>query len=450
MPLKSYDPSLLDPQLAQAVAQMPPIDNSDVAKARQGIEKMQQYMPPVDTSGVTITDRAIPAEYGEIPIRIYTPETEVYRLPAMLFFHWGGFMLGNLETEHARCVMIARDAECVVISVDYRLAPEHPFPAALDDAYVALHWTVEHADMLGLDTERIAVGGTSAGGGLAASIALMSRDRNGPKIAFQFMGFPVTDDRMTTETVQTFTETPNWTHDANINMWDYYLGENRENVSPYAAPMRADNLSDLPPAYIWTGEFDPLRDEGIQYAVRLMSAGVSVELHNFAGTFHGFDQIPSAAIAKRSQQEQVAVIRAALGGSISRDEASDVTHFSHMMLHVAHVKTTVEWYRTVFGFTITFITPDASYAEMDTGSTTLAFSAEPIEREKYGNFVPNTSEALPAGFHLALQVSDLNATYEKALAMGAVSINPPQAQTWGADVARIRDLNGVLVAIGSR
>ncbi|MEO1644385.1 MAG: alpha/beta hydrolase fold domain-containing protein, partial [Chloroflexota bacterium] len=434
---------------AQAVVQMPPIDNSDVAKARQGIEMMQQYMPPVDTSGVTITDRTIPAEYGEVPLRIYTPETDVHPLPAMLFFHWGGFMLGNLETEHARCVMIAHDAECVVISVDYRLAPEHPFPAALEDAYTALHWTVEHADTLGLDTERIAVGGTSAGGGLAASIALMSRDRNGPKIAFQFMGFPVTDDRMTTETVQAFKDTPNWTHDANINMWDYYLGENRENVSPYAAPMRAEDMSDLPPAYIWTGEFDPLRDEGIQYAVRLMSAGVPVELHNFAGTFHGFDQTPGAAIAKRSQREQVAVIRAALGISTSTDEAADVTQFGHTMIHVADVKDTAEWYRSVFGFAITFITPDSSYAEMDTGSTTLAFSAEPMEREKYGDFVPNTFEALPAGFHLALQVSDLNTTYEKALTMEAVSINPPQAQSWGADVARIRDLNGVLVAIGS-
>lgn len=308
MPLKPYRPEHLDPELAQAVAQMPPIDNSDVAQSRQGIVMMQQFMPPVDATGVSIEDcMIVGADGDDLPIRIYQPAAADRPAPAMVFYHWGGFMLGNLDTEHARCVMIARDAGCVVVSVDYRLAPEHPFPAGVEDCYAGLLWTIRNATELGIDPARVAVGGTSAGGGLAAAVSLMARDRQQPKLAFQFMGFPVTDDRMETDSIKAFTDTPNWTYPATVIMWNHYLGETRsDQTSPYAAPMRADDLRDLPPAYIWTGEFDPLRDEGIAYALRLMAAGVPIELHNFAGTFHGFDQTPGAVIARRSQREQVA------------------------------------------------------------------------------------------------------------------------------------------------
>lgn len=450
MPLKPYSPALLDPELAAAVAHMPPVDNSDVAQARQGIEMMHQFMPPVDTSGVTVTDRTIPGPNdNEIRVRVYQPDAAPRPAPAMVFYHWGGFMLGNLETEHARCVMIARDAACVVVSVDYRLAPEHPFPAGPEDCYAGLVWTAANAADLSVDPVRIAVGGTSAGGGLAAAVSLMSRDRGGPAIALQFMGFPVTDDRMETASVRAFTDTPNWTYPATVNMWRYYLGDNHDGPAhPYAAPIRADDLSGLPPAYIWTGEFDPLRDEGIAYALRLMSAGVPVELHNYAGAFHGFDQTPGAAIARRSQREQVAVIRAALGEAPAAEEEASAA-FGHMMVHVTDVAATVAWYQQVFGLAVRFAAPGNTYAEMATGTTTLAFSAEPTEREKYGEFTPNTPDALPAGFHLALQVADLDTVYERALKAGAVSIHPPQPQPWGAPVARVRDLNGVLVAIGA-
>lgn len=313
MTRKRYSPDLLDPELAQAAKQLPPVDNSDVARARQSVAMMHKFMPPVDTRGVSTEERMIPGPEGEVPVRIYFSTSKQRPAPALLFYHWGGFMLGDLDTEHARCVMIAREAACVVVSVDYRLAPEHPFPAAPEDSYAGLVWAAQNAARLGVDATRIAVGGTSAGGGLAAAVSLMARDRRGPKVAFQFMGFPVLDDRMETASVRAFTNTPNWTHEATLNMWRTYLGGRADSVSPYAAPMRADDLSGLPPAYIWTGEFDPLRDEGVAYALRLMAAGVPVEVHNYPGTFHGFDQVPGARVAERCRHEQVAVLRAALG-----------------------------------------------------------------------------------------------------------------------------------------
>lgn len=451
--MQSYSPNRLDVELAQAVQQMPPIDNSNVARARQGIAMMQKFMPPVDSSGVDIEDQMIPSYEQnvnhQVPVRIYRPKNIPSPLPVMLFFHWGGFMLGNLETEHARCVMIARDADCIVVSVDYRLAPEHRFPAGVEDCYAALLWVTEHASALDIDSTRIAVGGTSAGGGLAAALCLMSRDRGGPGITFQFMGFPVTDHRMTTRSVRAFTNTPNWTYDATVNMWACYLGEkSTDPISPYAAPLTATDLSQLPPAYIWTAEFDPLRDEGIQYATKLMSHGIPVELHNYAGTFHGFDQTPGVQIAIRSQLEQVAVIRAAFGRSAEPTTSEQKTALSHTMIHVQDVAQTVAWYRNIFNLRVKFMTEDNAYAEMLTGSTVLAFSSENIEQSKYGSFTPNRTDNAPSGFHLALTVSDVDSVFAKSTETGATIVNPPEPQPWGGRVARIRDLNGILVAIG--
>lgn len=445
----TYTPDYLDPELAQAAAHIPPIDNSDVAQARQYIAIMHQFMPPVDTSGIDITNRMIRGPESDIPIRIYRPDTLGRSAPAMLFYHWGGFMLGDLETEHARCVRIARDAECVVVSVDYRLAPEYPFPAGVEDCYAGLVWVATNATEFGIDPDRIAVGGTSAGGGLAAAVALMARDREGPKIALQFMGFPVTDDRMETVSVKSFTNTPNWTYDATVNMWKYYLGEHStDEVSPYAAPMRAKDVSSLPPAYVWTAEFDPLRDEGIAYALRLIAAGVPVELHNYAYTFHGFDQVPNATIAQCAQQEQIVVIGAALGTRPLDHQQTNAPNFSHTMIHVADVAQTIVWYNKVFDLKTKFVTEDGQYAELLTGNTTLVFSANALEHSKYGDFAENSLDVLPPGFHIAISVPDLHTTYQRALESGAVSINPPEAQPWGTYVARIRDMNGILVAIG--
>ena len=219
----------------------------------------------------TVADRSIPGvEPGtEIPIRVYEPVARPAGPgPALVFFHGGAFVLGDRYTEELRCLRYAAEAGCVVVSVDYRLAPEHPFPAGVDDCYAGLQWTVSHAAELDIDPDRVGVGGSSAGGALAAAVALMARDRGGPALAVQILNYPVIDDRMQTPSMRAFDATPMWTSGSNADMWQHYLGdpEHRGDVSPYAAPGRAPDLTGLPPAYVLTAELDPLRDEGIEYA----------------------------------------------------------------------------------------------------------------------------------------------------------------------------------------
>jgi acetyl esterase/lipase len=196
-----------------------------------------------------------------------------------------------------------------VVSVDYRLAPEHPFPAAVDDCYAAFEWTVASADELGIDRARIGVGGGSAGGTLAAAIALMARDRSGPALAFQLLVYPAMDDRLD-RAPSCRSGLPVVDRVACERVWNLYLGpeDQRGEVSPYAAPLRATDLTGLPPAYVMTAELDPLRDQGIEYASRLLAAGVSVELHQWADTFHGFDLMPSET-SFRALSEQARWVR---------------------------------------------------------------------------------------------------------------------------------------------
>jgi acetyl esterase/lipase len=200
-----------------------------------------------------------------------------------------------------------------VVSVDYRLAPEHRYPAALDDCYGVLAWTAASADALGVDPDRLGVAGASSGGNLAAAVALRARDRGEPAVAFQLLVYPTLDDRRQTVSQQ-FVATPVIDGADCERCWRYYLGSERADVSPYAAPARATDLTGLPPTYLMTAELDPLRDEGIEFATRLLAAGVSVDLHQFAGAVHGFDLFPTA-ISQRALDEQVAWL-----ASITRSE----------------------------------------------------------------------------------------------------------------------------------
>ncbi len=264
---------------------------------------------------VTIEDRTI-AGLGadhQPTVRIYAPTHVDGPAPAVVYFHGGAFMLGDLNIEQLRCLRLAADAGCVVVSVDYRLTPEHPYPAGVEDCYAGLLWTAAHADELGIDIERIAVAGSSAGGALAAAVALMARDSKGPALAFQMLIYPVIDDRMTTTSMLTGEATPLFRRADAVVMWRYYLGDDPGDVSPYAAPGRSKDLSGLPPAYVMVAEHDPLRDEGIEYALGLLHAGVPTELHCLAGVCHGFDLIaPHSAVGRRALDEQVAVLRRAL------------------------------------------------------------------------------------------------------------------------------------------
>ena len=259
---------------------------------------------------VVVGNRMIPVHDAdaEIPVRVYAPASRSEgALPGVVFFHGGAFVLGDIYTEELRCLRYTADANCVVVSVDYRLAPEHPYPAGVDDCVAGLLWTVANATELGVDPARIAVAGSSAGGALAAAVTLMARDVGGPPIAFQLLNYPVMDDRMQTPSMKRFDATPLWTSGSTAEMWVHYLGARRDgDVPAYAAPARAADVSGLPPAYVLTAELDPLRDEGIDYARRLMEAGIPTELHTVSGACHGFDIVAAgSALGQRAITEQV-------------------------------------------------------------------------------------------------------------------------------------------------
>jgi acetyl esterase/lipase len=306
----------LDPELAAAVAMLPTLDVSDIPAARATMKELRAGLPEPDETGISVTDVTVPGPAGapDVALRIYRPD-EVAGPIGIYDVHGGGFILGDIDASHAGNVALARAVGAVVVTVEYRLAPEAPFPAPLEDVYAGLVWFAEHAADYGVDPARIAIHGISAGGGLCAGLALLARDRGGPAIAFQYLGVPEVDDRLTTPSMTAFTDTPIWNRPNAIVSWDAYLGEGvpgSADVSPYAAPARATDLSGLPPAYVSTMAFDPLRDEGIAYGLALLAAGVPVELHLFPGTFHGSTLIEGAAISRREITERVAVLRRAL------------------------------------------------------------------------------------------------------------------------------------------
>jgi acetyl esterase/lipase len=305
----------LDPELAVAVPFLPALGMGEPEEARAALRQVLAELPrPPLPETLTIVDRTVPGVDGnEVPVRVYSPARDGAPVPALLYIHGGGFVVGDLDTEHAGAAAIAAGLGIVVVSVDYRLAPEHPFPAPLEDCYSALRWLADEAGTLGVDGQRVAVLGQSAGGGLAAGLALLARDRGGPALCFQLLAIPELDDRLDTPSMVAFTDTPMWNRPSAERSWRYYLGDAAGGAtSPYAAPARADDLVGLPPAYVSTCEYDPLRDEGMVYALRLLQAGVSVELHQFAGTFHGSTLVPSA-VSRRQQAEMVDALRRGLG-----------------------------------------------------------------------------------------------------------------------------------------
>lgn len=305
----------IDPELEPLLPLLPTaLDLSTVEKIRE-VRAQRESMFPVGESrdDVLSEDRTVPGPAGapDVPIRIYRPKAPATAArPGLLEIHGGGFVLGSIEMMDPWCQHVAAEVDAVVISVEYRLAPENPFPAGIEDCYAALAWTAGNADSLGVDPDRLAIGGQSAGGGLAAGTALVARDRGGPKLCFQLLEIPELDDRLETPSMRSFEDTPLWNRPSAISSWRHYLGpESKGEVSEYAAPSRAKDLSGLPPAYVSTMEFDPLRDEGILYALGLMQAGVSVELHSYPGTFHGSAMVPTAAVSQRNAAEITTVLR---------------------------------------------------------------------------------------------------------------------------------------------
>lgn len=291
-----------------------PIDRSLPEDTFPGMELTDEHRDRLD-----IQERFIPGPEGapDVRVLVYRPKDAEGELPLLLHFHGGAFCLLHPETFAGMEASWSMNHRCVLVSVDYRLAPEHPFPAAPEDCYAALLWAVAHAEELGADPDRLVVTGGSAGGALTAAISLMARDRGGPTIAYQAMMIPVIDDRLDTPSMgQAGPGTPGFNAAAAEGMWLHYLGEeyDREKTSPYAAPGRAEDLRGLPPAFIQTNGLDPLRDEGIQYALDLLAAGVDVELYNCPGAYHGADPLDP-----RTAGVAFTVYNAALGAALNPD-----------------------------------------------------------------------------------------------------------------------------------
>lgn len=302
----------LDPQARAILTKLslyPPTHASTPAQAREFLRAMliTGKVEPVAHS----EDRLIPGPAGDIPIRIYAPGGND-PLPILVFFHGGGMVIGDLDTYDGLCRSLTNKAGCLVISVHYRLAPEHKFPAAPEDCDAATRWIAAHASELNGDASRIAVGGDSAGGTLATIIAQMARDRGGPQLIFQLLVYPITDFRGTTRSMMENAEGYGLTRKDVHWYINHYLNDEEEKTNPLVSPLLASDLSDLPPALVITAEFDPLRDEGELYAERLLEAGVSVRISRYHGMIHGF--LTMASFLDQGQQavaECAAALRAA-------------------------------------------------------------------------------------------------------------------------------------------
>jgi acetyl esterase/lipase len=287
----------------------------DVAERRRVFAEMMAQAvteePPDD--GVETDDRHVPGAAGapKVLVRVYRPASP-RPLPAVVYIHGGGMVIGSIETEDLIARMLARELPCVTVSVEYRLAPETRHPGPVEDCYAALKWLEESADGLGVDRDRIAVYGGSAGGNLAAGVALLARDRGGPRLAYQMLLYPMLDDRADTRSCAEINDIGIWDGWAHREGFEALLGEaaRTDGVDHYAAPARARDLSGLPSTYIDVGELDALRDESVTYALALMRAGVRTELHVFPGAYHGWEIFaPDAAISARAVTTRLDALR---------------------------------------------------------------------------------------------------------------------------------------------
>jgi len=294
------------------LATIPAIRAHADAMLRAAVEqaaRSQDAAPP----RVTTEDRRVPGPAGapDVLLRIYRPADRTGTLPALYWIHGGGMFMGNVDQDDASCAAYVQDLGCVVASVEYRLAPENPHPAPVEDCYAGLKWFAEQSIELGIDRTHIALGGASAGGGLAAGTALLARDRGGPDLVCQILIYPMLDDRNTTPSSQEFAGIPGWSREANLAGWAALLGDRAgtADVSPYAAPARATDLSNLPPTLIQVGELEVFRDESIEYGARLLQAGVSTEMHVYPGAYHGWELfVPTAAVSQRMLGERTAAL----------------------------------------------------------------------------------------------------------------------------------------------
>lgn len=309
---------LVDPQLVAALEMFAPLDMelSRIGETRALFSSMN---PPVEAYArptVGIQRIKVPGPDGapDVPVTLYRPVQADRPLPVLLHIHGGGYLFGSAAGSGPANVRTASELECVVASVDYRLAPETRAPGAVEDCYAVLAWLNGHADTLGIDKAKIAVGGESAGGGLAAALALLARDRGEYALCFQMLIYPMLDDRTAVrEQINPHVGHFVWKPEYNLLGWSAYLGvkPGSAGVSPYAAAARATDLSGLPPAYICVGSLDLFLEEDMDYAARLMAAGVPVELQVYPGAYHAFEMVFDSDVAVRAEADRRRALAAA-------------------------------------------------------------------------------------------------------------------------------------------
>jgi acetyl esterase/lipase len=293
----------------------PPLHQLPIEQAR-AVPTLMAAFGNSEEPVARIDNRTVPGPVQPIPLRVYRPSL-ADTLPAVMFFHGGGFVICDLESHDRQCRSLANQSGCAVIAVDYRLAPEHRYPSAADDAYAATRYVAEHASEFGIDAGRIAVCGDSAGGNLAAVVALMARDRGGPKLRFQLLVYPVTDFTDGSPSMREFNGVF-----LSVEMMDWFSDSYLPNVAdrrqPYASPLLADDLRGLPPAYVITAECDMLRDQGEAYARKLQAAGVPVESKRYDGMIHPFISLGGIVDGGREAiADAAAKLRAALGAAVA-------------------------------------------------------------------------------------------------------------------------------------
>lgn len=287
--------SLLDPSLRGAVGRLPDVHLSPelLAQVRAAPPPLRQPLPGVESSDHPVPD-------STVVVRVYRPTGVAGPLPGLYWMHGGGYVLGNTDTDDARFARLCPELGCIGFSVEYRLAPETPYPGPLEDCYDGLRWVHDNAESLGVDLTRLGVGGSSAGGGLAAALGLLTRERAQLPIAFQLLECPMIDDRQATDSSR-LNGLAVWSRESNTFGWRSYLGDlhNTGNIPATAAAARATDLTKLPPAYVCVGGADGFRDEDVDYAMRLSQAGVPTDLRVYAGLPHGLAALgPSRALTQ--------------------------------------------------------------------------------------------------------------------------------------------------------
>lgn len=316
----------LDPQaktVIDALAEdVPPFETLDPTTARRLTRERRLRAPVIEEPVHSTRDVVLDGPDGPLRTRIYRP-TAVSGLPVIVFFHGGGWVICDLDSHDALCRRMANATACAVVSVDYRLAPEAKFPAAVDDGLAATAWAADNATSFGADPSKIAVAGDSAGGNIAAAVALRARDEHGPDLALQVLVYPVLDRRFDTPSYRANAEGFHLTAHTMRWFWDQYLRSDADGDDPYASPLRASSFAGLPPAVVVTAGFDPLHDEGVAYVAALRSAGVEVEHLDYPSMFHGFfGMVDEITVAGEANGEVFAAVRCALARPRDRDAAS--------------------------------------------------------------------------------------------------------------------------------